>query len=211
MPGAIPRPLKCMIKNLDTGESVEAFFNPKEVGINKKVPWNKHKSTKANNPELEFTDAEPKELQVELLFDTYEARNCVHKEFVSRLEAFTKIIDEKTRRPPMCIFLWGRNFPSFMGVIESLSTKYTMFLPDGTPVRATVSLSMKEADSLVAGKGGDSKTSGPSTDFTAQGQQATKDDALRADRFGPDHRQTLDQSKSENGRLKEGEMIFGSK
>jgi hypothetical protein len=211
MPGAIPRPLKCMIKNLDTGTSIEAFFNPKEVGINKKVPWNEHKSTKANTPELEFTDAAPKELQIELLFDTYEARNCVYKEYVSVLESFTQIISQELRRPPMCIFLWGKNFPSFMGVIESLNTKYTMFLPDGTPVRATVSLSMKEADTF--GKGKDAKggsSSGPSP-FVALGQQATRDDALRADKFGPDHRQTLDQSNSENGRLKEGEMIFGAK
>jgi len=35
--------------------------------------------------------------------------------------------------------------PQFKGVIEALSVKYTLFLADGTPTRATVSVRMKEA------------------------------------------------------------------
>jgi hypothetical protein len=39
--------------------------------------------------------------------------------------------------------------PVFKGVVEQLTTKYTMFLPDGTPVRATVSLRMRQAGKLL--------------------------------------------------------------
>ncbi len=212
MSNAIPKPLKCRIVNLDKGNTfVEAFFNPKEVAIDKKVPWNKHKSTKANVPELEFTDAEPQQLQMELLFDTYESRRSVHSDYVEVLESFMKIIPD-LKRPPMCLFLWGQNFPSFMGVIDSLSTKYTMFLPDGTPVRATVSVSMKQADVLIgSGSGeGDKKKDGPTTDFTTPGKVATMDEAKRADKFGPNHRKTLEESGSETGNLQPGEMIFGA-
>lgn len=208
---AIPRPLKCMIKNLDTGESIEAFFNPKEVSIDKAVKWNKHKSSMADNPVLEFTDGEPKDLAVELLFDSYESRTSVHDRFITVLESFTKIIDkEKKKRPPMCIFLWGKNFPSFMGVIESLGTKYTMFLPDGTPVRATVTLKMKQADELTIGTKGGKGSPPPKPEFAEKGRLATEADRERADLFGPDHRKTLEQSKSENGRLTKGQMIFGA-
>ena len=102
----VPQPLKCVIRNLDTNVDVAAYFNPKELSIDKKVPWNKHKSTKANNPVLEFTDAEPKDLSIELLFDGYEKKTDVYETYVKKLEEFTKIIDEK-KRPPMVIFLWG--------------------------------------------------------------------------------------------------------
>jgi len=34
-------------------------------------------------------------------------------------------------------------------VIESLSTNYTMFLPDGTPVRATCRVMVREASHLA--------------------------------------------------------------
>jgi hypothetical protein len=208
MSGPIPRPLKCMIKNLDAGTSVEAFLNPKEVSINKKVPWNKHKSSKADNPVLEFTDAEPKDLSVELLFDTYEARYNVHDEYVAKLESYMQIVKD-LKRPPMCLFIWGKNFPPFMGVIDSLATKYTMFLQDGTPVRATVTLTMKQADKLAAKGSGKKAATGP--DYSKEGKPATQEDRKRPDKFGDNHREVLDSSGSENGELKEGEMVFGKK
>jgi Contractile injection system tube protein len=213
---AIPKPTKCIIQNLDdTSKQVVAYFNPKELSIDKKVPWNKHKSTKANNPELEFTDAEPKDLSVELLFDTYETREDVHELYIKDLESFTMIIDdEKMRRPPMCIFVWSKVFPAFKGVITQLSTKYTTFLPDGTPVRATVSLQMKQADKLVAAakdKKKPPKPKGAVTDFTGRGHVVTEGDENRADRLDPDHRGALDDAGSENGRLKKGDTVIARK
>lgn len=49
-------------------------------------------------------------------------------------------------------FYWG-GMPRFKGVVESLAVKYTLFLPDGTPTRATVSLRMKEAGGALNKKG----------------------------------------------------------
>lgn len=46
--------------------------------------------------------------------------------------------------PPWAKFVWG-NF-SFVGVVESVDVTYTMFRPDGKPVRATASLKMKEME-----------------------------------------------------------------
>jgi hypothetical protein len=44
---------------------------------------------------------------------------------------------------------WGSKFPVFKGVIESMNVKYTLFMPDGTPCRATVNLKMKQANKLL--------------------------------------------------------------
>jgi hypothetical protein len=60
------------------------------------------------------------------------------------------------------VVVWGAGGPPtdvlgggpFRGVIESLQTKYTMFLPNGTPVRATCNVKIKEAARIVQGKGG---------------------------------------------------------
>ena len=51
----VPRPQKCLIKNLDGGPDLTAYFNPKELSVDKTVPWNKHKTSKGDNPTLEFT------------------------------------------------------------------------------------------------------------------------------------------------------------
>jgi len=126
-----------------------AQFNPTEVTIDKAVPWKKHKSSEGDSPTLEFTAAEPKTLTVELLFDTFEAGQDVHQTHVQLLEKLA-MIDLTLKRPPLLHFVWG-TFPSFTGVIESLSVKYTLFLADGTPVRATCTLRLKQAD-RVRGK-----------------------------------------------------------
>ena len=48
------------------------YFNPKELTVDKSVPWEKKKATEGDRPELEFTAAEPKTFSCELMFDTYE-------------------------------------------------------------------------------------------------------------------------------------------
>ncbi len=143
-----PQTKKCTLLIVDLGMmKVEATYNPKEVSIDKSVPWNKHKTSKGDNPILEFTDAEPKTLSVEFFFDTFEEKESVYKKYISKLELATLIMQGKSedkKRPPTCILDWG-GMPKFVGVVESLSVKYTMFFPDGTPARATAAIKMKQA------------------------------------------------------------------
>jgi len=61
-------------------------------------------------------------------------------------------VESPGERPKLMFFYWG-GFPTFKGVIESLSVKYTLFLPDGTPTRATVSLRMRQASGALNKKG----------------------------------------------------------
>ena len=60
------------------------------------------------------------------------------------------------KRPTLVQVRWGNpDLPIFEGVIESVSTKLTMFLPSGTPVRATCNVKMMEAQrSFQAGRKG---------------------------------------------------------
>lgn len=141
---------RALIKNEDTGEQMTVHFNPKELSIDKSVPWQKHKTSESDAPTLEFTASEPKTLGVELLFDTYEKGSSVHDE-VKKLDKLCKIINkDDKKRPPMVTWTWGTSMPTFKGVVESLGVKYTMFLADGTPCRATVTLKMKEASKVMA-------------------------------------------------------------
>lgn len=174
----LPPLTKCLIMNLDTNEEISAYFNPKEIGVDKNVPWNKHKDSKADKPILEFTDADPAELSLELLFDTFETRLSVYQEHIEKLEKLVKV-DEAKKRPPMVLFLWGTHFPKFMGVVSTLGVKYTMFLPDGTPVRATVTMKIKEGRNI---KTKDKK-----------GKGAEQKDPDRPDKVNPeDHRSAME-------------------
>ncbi len=46
--------------------------------------------------------------------------------------------------PPVCKFVWG-NF-SFVAIMESVKVTYTMFRPDGTPIRAKAKIKMKQVE-----------------------------------------------------------------
>jgi hypothetical protein len=57
----------------------------------------------------------------------------------------------KLRRPPVYYFIWGeKNYMCCM--IENANFKLMMFLPDGTPVRASVDISLREVDLGVASR-----------------------------------------------------------
>lgn len=57
----------------------------------------------------------------------------------------------ETRRPPVFYFIWGeKNYMCCM--IKQLDYKLTMFLPNGTPVRAMVNITLEEVDLGVASR-----------------------------------------------------------
>jgi hypothetical protein len=59
---------------------------------------------------------------------------------------------ENERRPHRCVVKWGKTVNGFRCVIESLSTKYTMFSDAGVPLRATCTVKFKEADVVTMAK-----------------------------------------------------------
>lgn len=143
-------PLTITLKPAE-GNLPQVMFNPKEISIDKPVPWTKDKTSQSDEPVLEFSGAEPRTLSVELLLDTYETTQADVSPVPNALLKMTES-DPMTKRPPMLTWVWGNKFPEFKGVIESVNVKYTMFLEDGTPVRCTVNLKMKQASRLTTKK-----------------------------------------------------------
>jgi hypothetical protein len=160
---------KISIGSLDGGPKVEAQYNPKELEISKTVPWSKvneanksnGKSTQDQGIHLEFTGAEGRSISVELLFDGYElkagGRGVDVAACVADLETLASVRvpgskKEDERRPHRCVVTWGKALNEFRCVIESLSTKYTMFSPEGVPLRATCVVKLKEADVVSMAK-----------------------------------------------------------
>jgi contractile injection system tube protein len=137
----------------DVDSYIEVCFNPKEYSLEKSVEWDAEKAF-TDAPQPEFKAPKPMSLSVTLQFDTYEERTNVRDKWVRKIESLTMMTkqfdkdgknasktDKQKYRPPVILFIWGRF--SFKGVIESLSQKYTMFLSDGTPVRAECALKIR--------------------------------------------------------------------
>jgi nucleoid-associated protein YgaU len=133
----------------DKSDGIEALFNPKLLTFNRSISWESARAAQRDVPELEFTTAQPATLSLELIFDTYDtpspAKEDVRKKYTVRIFHLTTVEKHGNKhRPPVCRLRWGEAGDFFDGVLEKLDQKFTMFLEDGTPVRATLTCSFKE-------------------------------------------------------------------
>jgi nucleoid-associated protein YgaU len=130
---------------------VEFMFNPEAVRVTKTLKPREQKAAGQNAPTPQFTGGNAAQLEFgEILLDTFETRKNVYQEFVSKLELLIKV-DEHLHRPPMVFFLWGQGWGDRNGQINTglwfvtgLDVNYTMFLPNGVPVRCTCKLTLTE-------------------------------------------------------------------
>ncbi len=134
-----------------SGDEFEVQYNPKELKVDKKVSWKEHDDQGQDEASLEFQKGSPQSLAMELMFDTTIDGTNVFETWVTGLLALTNANCEPEsgeqgeldkQRPTRVLFYWG-SF-DFEGVVESISTSYTMFAADGTPLRAKVQVKMKE-------------------------------------------------------------------
>jgi hypothetical protein len=138
--------------------SITAQYNPKELAVDKSVPWSKHKDSKSDHPHLEFSGADGRSMGFELMFDTYEDDSNVQNkvEILQRMAMVRNPASgaaEDEKRPSRVKVIWAGGLPPFEGVIESVGTKYTMFSDKGFPVRATCTVKIKEASRASFKKG----------------------------------------------------------
>jgi hypothetical protein len=119
---------------------IEAMYNPKEVSVDRSVPWRDDTEREEDPPSPQFVGHDPRRLNVVLEFaDLSDVRKLV-----APVEALT-LADPKTRRPPRVKLVWGSPFGGFEGVVESVGVKYTVFFPNGNPARARVNVRVREA------------------------------------------------------------------
>jgi hypothetical protein len=149
----------------DKGLTVSAQYNPSTLEVQMNVPWKKPEaatktggqsgggSSSGKPLEVEFTGAEGRSMTIEMMFDGMEekGRKVDVKGMVEKITKMATVIDpesndEQKRRPHHCVISWGsKGLPKFECVIESLTTKYTMFSSEGEPLRATCTVKLKEA------------------------------------------------------------------
>lgn len=143
-----PSIAKLSIGSLDnTKLSVEAHYNPKELSYQRSVPWAVHPLADKKDEdqmEVEFTGAQPRTMDLEMLFDSFETSDSIAAQ-VDMLDQLAAV-DDKLRRPHFCVVSWGnQGVRPLRCVIESLTVKYTMFDRMGVPKRAVCNVKIREA------------------------------------------------------------------
>jgi hypothetical protein len=127
----------------DEGKKIEVPFNPSEYSVDKSNSFSEATIPGLGSPIIQFTSGNTKTLSLELLLDTqaYDDGEDIRRKYIDKLEKLVEI-DGELHAPPPCKVIWGTF--EFVGVLDSLGKRYVLFLDDGTPVRARVTLSFKE-------------------------------------------------------------------
>lgn len=129
-------------------DSIHFQFNPKEVQIAKQAKWERStaRGAKRAGPP-EFKGSEPCKLTLEMFFDATDDPGTGVVAQVEQLFACLVVTEQssgqQTPTPPLAVLEWG-SITSFPAYISSVTAKYTLFSADGTPVRASCSISLEE-------------------------------------------------------------------
>jgi Contractile injection system tube protein/LysM domain len=139
------------------GERIEVFFNPADYSIEKGNTFQSTSLPGLATPVTQFVTGNADTLTMELFFDTYTMSLLRHptvspredvRKYTRKLTSLLDV-DPQLHAPPIVQFIWGPPLGSpegfqFTAIIEKISQKFTFFLDDGTPVRATLSVTFKE-------------------------------------------------------------------
>ena len=146
-------------------EIFEVQYNPTEFSLDKSVQLAEIAIPGLDSPLLQFVRGQVEKFTVDLFFDTTEEGTGTGATSVTRLTdpiySLTKI-EPAGHAPPIVTFVWNAAFPgvdmppavgnqrrnAFQGIVESCRQKFTFFSPEGVPLRATLTLSLREYKTL---------------------------------------------------------------
>lgn len=141
-------------------ETIPVQFNPAEYNLSESVNYSEKSIPGFPGPITQFVSGASATLSLSLTFDTFDTpengvrtpqKNAgvtamkAHKptdvSLLTRKVANLVNIDGSLHRPPTVKFAWGALH--FKGVVTEVRHTYTMFMPNGMPVRARVELTLK--------------------------------------------------------------------
>lgn len=146
-------------------EFIPVQFNPTEISLDKGAQIAEIAIPGLDSPLLQFVRGQNEKLTLELYFDTTEdgmgAGATSVTTYTDRIYELVKIVPER-HAPPVCAFMWNHKFPGsdisgklgnqrrndFQCIVESVRQKFTLFSPEGVPLRATLTVTLREYKTL---------------------------------------------------------------
>ncbi|MEV4194763.1 CIS tube protein [Streptomyces toxytricini] len=131
-------------------------FNPRQLQLSRSAHWRTEPAvayTRGAPPK--FTGVEPAQLRVDLFLDASgtPGSDTVRKQvelLLSCCEVTEQSAASQAPSPPWVTFSWGSfSTVRFTACVTQASATYTLFSPNGTPLRATCSLSLTEIPQAV--------------------------------------------------------------
>jgi hypothetical protein len=121
-------------------------FNPTEYQLSKANTFAEIPIPGLETPLIQYVRGDSEKLSLEALVDTSDTLDDVRVRYVEKLRKLMSI-NAKEHAPPLVAFVWDR--PVLTGVLDNLSVSYVLFTPDGIPLRAKLTMSLREVRSAA--------------------------------------------------------------
>lgn len=147
-----------------TVEDLPVPYNPAEMSFSKGVQVAEIPIPGLDSPLLQFVRGQNETMTLDLFFDSTEKGMGTRATSVTKdTDKFYQLvqIEPAAHAPPICKFTWNtlpgadvsehvgnQKRDSFQCIVESVRHKYTLFSPEGVPLRATLSLTLREYKTL---------------------------------------------------------------
>lgn len=146
-------------------ERIEVQYNPTEFGSTKGAQIAEIAIPGLDSPVLQFVRGQNETVSLELFFDSTEEGTASGAtpvtEKTNRFYALVKM-SGRDHAPPKCRFVWGAEFPGLVNnqgevsakrnafdcVVESVAQTFVLFNPEGVPLRATLTVALREYKTL---------------------------------------------------------------
>ncbi|MCA9674519.1 MAG: LysM peptidoglycan-binding domain-containing protein [Kofleriaceae bacterium] len=127
-------------------------FNPTELQLAKQNTFAEVPIPGLVAPPIQYVRGASEKLSFEALVDTSDTLEDVRRTYVDAIRGLMNV-DRELHAPPVVRLVWngpwdtpgqGRAHHEFVGVVESLNVTYTLFSAEGVPLRAKLSIALKE-------------------------------------------------------------------
>jgi len=139
----------------DLENAVDVQFNPTSLKVGLSNSLNTGEQQKSGKA-AQYVSSSSSNLSIELIFDTTLPDHYVGEQSSQDVRLLTRKIPDRFMKPgdllnedtedrqapSRCLFQWGAF--EFVGLLERFDETLDFFSPEGTPLRATVSLALKE-------------------------------------------------------------------
>ena len=124
------------------GDPYSLMINPDSIKWNRNIDYNTEQAQDSSSASQRYKNTPSDKLNFDIVIDCtgiVDADRTNMKTEMGKLESIVFTYNGKIHRPNYVKIQWGKDF-IFKGVLISFDTSYTLFKPDGSPLRAKVSL-----------------------------------------------------------------------
>lgn len=164
------QPMKDPANPLPGADPIVVPYAPAELSFAKGMQYGEVAIPGLNQPLIQFVRGDAETISLDLFFDATDPGadasligTATERSVTAPVEALAKLVavTDTLHRPPLVRLSWGSQFPiathardataeaTFLAIVTNMSRSYTLFDPQGVPLRANVTLALKRYASIA--------------------------------------------------------------